>query len=67
MSSHWRRAAGNSGLIPKGNYVLDQSDGRVRFFASGGLDSGDSISQLYAGMLARTLIGGDEELMRTFR
>ncbi len=67
MSSRWRRAAGNSGLIPKGNYVLDQSDGLFRFSRVVGSAVATASSQLYAGLLARTLIGGDEELMRTFR
>ncbi len=30
------------------------------------LGDGGSINQLYAGLLARTLIGSDEELMRIF-
>jgi hypothetical protein len=29
-------------------------------------EDGDSVSQLYAGLLARSLISGDEELMRAF-
>jgi hypothetical protein len=30
------------------------------------ISGGDSVSSLYAGLLARRLIGDDEELMRTF-
>ena len=30
------------------------------------IGSGDSVSQLYAALLARTLVGQDEELMRQY-